>query len=236
MSADTPATVQRGALMRAILTAQKAVATVAKDSRNEHHGYRYASAEDVLQAAREALDGNGVTVIQSGWRLTPGVESTEDGKTSCSPQLVADYIISHADSGESLELTTVVPVIVSRGRPLDKALFGALTESLAYFLRGLLLIPRGGEDDTPSARNDADYDPARRPATREEQEGFGVKVKALFPDLVPTNITARINAAAKSVLPDYGGSWRALTTEELFRVYARLEADAKTPPATGEAS
>jgi hypothetical protein len=46
-----------------------------------------------------------------------------------------------------------VPVVVSRGKPVDKGFCSALTVDLKYLLRGLLLIPRG-LDEEADARND----------------------------------------------------------------------------------
>ena len=47
------------------------------------------------------------------------------------------------DLGDS---SNAFPIIEDKGRPLDKALAGALTTSLAYYLRDLLLIPKQDEN------------------------------------------------------------------------------------------
>ena len=62
---------QPATLAEALLCAQRSVESVTKGSRNEHHGFNYASAEDVLAGARLALDAAGLVVFQRDQEFDP---------------------------------------------------------------------------------------------------------------------------------------------------------------------
>ena len=58
-------------------------------------------------------------------------------------------------------MTSTVAVIPTKGRPEDKAEFGARTESYGYALRDLLGLPRI-DAAAPSGRDDTNYEPRGR--------------------------------------------------------------------------
>ena len=120
-----------------LLKAQREVGAVEKASRNDFGNYKYASAEDMMEASREVLHSNGLAVVCNGWRMVH-----EEGQTST---VEAVYILAH-ESGHSVILATQYPVCVGKGRPEDKALNASLTTGMSYFLRGLLQIPRCDEE------------------------------------------------------------------------------------------
>lgn len=225
-------------LMAALIEAQSKVEAVAKDSRNDFHKYDYASAESVLTGARKALDECGLAVFQAGWKFTEigrEIIRPADGKETIDvPSLGAEitYELHHAESGESGVYQTVVPIREEKGRPLDKALFGALTEGLAYFLRGLLLIPRA-DAETPSARNDTAYQPPdktesktskpAKPAPVSPARAFAEAVEKLFPGQSPEDIQRLITAAGKAVMGDsFDGKWKELDGKTLDRMLKAL--------------
>jgi len=130
---------ERAGWCAALVAAQKQMKPVTKDSTNAFHRYQYASAEDVITAARVALNGAGLALVRS-WRI----ESNEMGIWLHSHfQLIFEGSPMPIDLGDS---TNAFPIIEDKGRPLDKALAGALTTSLAYYLRDLLLIPKQDEN------------------------------------------------------------------------------------------
>lgn len=130
---------ERAGWCAALVSAQKHMKPVTKDSTNAFHRYQYASAEDVITAARVALNGAGLALVRS-WRI----ESNEIGIWLHSHfQLVFEGSPMPIDLGDS---SNAFPIIEDKGRPLDKALAGALTTSLAYYLRDLLLIPKQDEN------------------------------------------------------------------------------------------
>lgn len=135
----------------ALVSAQSEMVAVSKDSTNSFHKYKYASADDVIAAARVALNREGLALIRS-WKVV----FNEAGIW-----VDSQFSLVHDGSAGVFNAGTVpFPVIEDKGRPLDKALAGALTTSLAYFLRDLLLIPKDDEhmdkrDDTKHLPNDS---------------------------------------------------------------------------------
>ena len=138
-------------LASALLAAQRALPSVGKDAKNSFHHYAYTSAEGMISACREALHGAGLTLRRAGWKF----DGTPDGGL-----LTSQFILSHGASGEQATDETMWIVVPEKGRPLDKALAGALTSSLGYYLRDLLLVPR--EDETEmDRRDDRTYEPRK---------------------------------------------------------------------------
>ena len=133
-----------GAISRAIGRSD----AVGKDATNTFHRYKYASAEALIAEARAAMAAEQLSAMLVSYTLEPKPDYYAD--------LHATYLVAHS-SGQSVECTAVTPVLVEKGRPQDKAVATALTYSLGYFLRGLLLLPR--VDDEVDRRNDHKPEP-----------------------------------------------------------------------------
>lgn len=116
-------------LLRALLKAQESIVGVEKKSTNKFSNYDYVSAEDMVKSARKALLESGIVSGRKSW-------SYESDKVR------STFFLSHPESGECLEATTEFPAVARKGTPEDKALATALTSSLSYFLRDILLLPR----------------------------------------------------------------------------------------------
>ena len=145
--APEPGRVPCGNLASALSRAQDKCRAAYHDRRNTHHAYNYASAEAVLLAAQDALDGCGLAVDPLGWRIEV-VPNTDWALLRRRFQLLHE-------SGEEREPVEVQwPILPDKGRPLDKALGAALTEALAYYYRDLLRMPRVKPDDTVAGRDD----------------------------------------------------------------------------------
>lgn len=145
-----------GALALALLKAQREVEAAQKKGRNKFHGYKYASADEMIAVGRQALNDNDLTLAEDS-AVFQALASPLGGAAGI---LRAAYRLEHA-SGEWRLVTLDVPVCPeeSKGggfsRPLDKSLFAARTEGLGYALRGILLIEReeegiSGRDDRPT--------------------------------------------------------------------------------------
>jgi ERF superfamily len=146
----------------ALVKAQSAIKAVAKDSRNAHANYQYASAEDVIDEARKCLNDAGIAVLAMQTVVAPArVASSLTGyETKDGTKVTVQYLVLH-ESGESFTATSETAVVPEKGRPQDKAEATALTYNLSYFMRGLLLIPRGTDADSPDQRNDNPKDDKR---------------------------------------------------------------------------
>src|SRR3990167_1739461 len=175
MTESTSPAMSVGNLTKALSEARDRCKPAPNDAQNAYHKYRYTSAEAVVTAANEAMQKSGLALIPLLEDVRP-VEATgtgDDGKTFVIAKTVLDrtWILSH-ESGESLTLRLVGwPVIPEKGRPLDKALAGALTGSLAYRLRDLLQIPRISAEDDISGRDDTDTENHHGVSTNGKPQG-----------------------------------------------------------------
>lgn len=135
-------------LSSAIALAREKCRIASKDKKNEFHKYSYASADEVINTAKEALVGSGLAIIPQLQEMT-----VVGAGNMAFHALNRTIFLSHS-SGEFVPLTVRGwPVVVERGKTLDKAFATALTGSMAYLLRDLLQMPRGDEHDM-NARND----------------------------------------------------------------------------------
>lgn len=147
----------------AMLEAQRQVQAARKDSTNSFHGYKYASAEEVICVARDALNGAGLTFSFA----TAAFERFSSVLGKAVGVLHLSYQLEHS-SGAARIVTSDIAVVLENGRDLDKAIFAARTESLGYALRDLLLIPRSdapdvsGRDDSAAARQERRAEPQRQ--------------------------------------------------------------------------
>lgn len=146
-------------LAAGLLKAQAEAIPVGKASLNEHHGYRYVSAEDIISEGRAALRAGGLSLFVAGWRL----ESLEkpiasaDGKSDAAARVVVKYVLVHV-GGHAYSWEASSYIIPGKGRPADKAELGAITANLSYTIRGLLLLPRVDEQVAIELRNDREYE------------------------------------------------------------------------------
>jgi hypothetical protein len=168
----TPNPVKAG-LRLAILEAQRAVNAVGKNSTNAFHKYDYASAEHMLVESKRALLESGVQVDRGTYTLYE-----LSGNLICKMEME----LAHPESGERETKWIEYPVIPDKGRPLDKALNSALTTSMAYWLRDLLLIPRLDAEEV-CARDDRSHEPktARDSLKAQTRRADTNAVKNAFP-------------------------------------------------------
>jgi len=141
----------------ALLRAQSTLKAVGKDATNSFHRYNYTSSEGMLSACREALHSAGLVVRRTHWTIEPGGEFGT---------LVSWIVCAHPASGTELKDSVAWPIVPEKGRPLDKAVAGALTTSLNYYLRDLLQVPR--EEETMDYRDDREREvrPQPKPAPK----------------------------------------------------------------------
>jgi len=138
-------------LASALLAAQKALPSVGKDAKNSFHHYSYVSAEAMIGACRDALHGAGLTVRRAGWKFDGSVEGGIVNST---------FVLTHGPTGESVSDEIAWICVPEKGRPIDKAMAGALTSSLGYYLRDLLMVPREDESEM-DRRDDTKYEPRK---------------------------------------------------------------------------
>jgi hypothetical protein len=139
----------------ALVKAQSAVKGVGNDSMNQHHKYKYTSAEALIREGRLALTGAGLALIEQ----TCTHHFAENGETVA---LTIAYLLVH-ETGAMVVGPWTVPVLIGKGREVDKAEAAARTYALGYTMRGLLMIDRPGEDaGDVDQRDDRDSNPRER--------------------------------------------------------------------------
>lgn len=175
-------------LAGALLVAQASISGVGKDSRNSFHKYSYTSAEGMIAACRQALHGAGLAFSRIGWELS------QDGQT-----VDSEFLLQHPASASVMSFRVPWLVVVEKGRPVDKALAGALTTSMGYFLRDLLLLPREDEDGSMDRRNDD-------PKGAMPDVGFRRQQPQAPQAEQPRNAVAELNAKLMAARPEPSSS------------------------------
>jgi hypothetical protein len=139
------------ALWMAVLEAQRSLRAVTKDKTAKvvtkggaSYEYKFASTEDVMAAAREALLGQGVIAQRTGYEIHIG---------EAGPEVLSTFRLVHAETGQ-VEVYPAVPMPIAGQGAADKVLAGALTYSWSYWLRDVLAIPRADDHDPDRRTND----------------------------------------------------------------------------------
>lgn len=135
-------------LYTALLEAQKSIDSVAKDSKNTFANYEYVSAETMVKECRTALLKNSIMVWRKSWSYSREAHETY--------RVESAFCVMHSESGEMIESVVSFPGLLRKGITADKAVACALTSSLSYFLRDLLLLPKFSAAENMDARNDVD--------------------------------------------------------------------------------
>jgi|6_EtaG_2_1085325.scaffolds.fasta_scaffold02767_14 hypothetical protein len=125
MTTKKPATT-----LSAALAAAQAMATrIDKDGRNDFQRYDYTSAENMMQLWTEIAGSQGLS-------LYPARSQVKGELLKCR------WILEHGPTGAGREIRRDEPIVVSKGKPLDKAIASARTTGLGYLIRDLLIVPR----------------------------------------------------------------------------------------------
>jgi hypothetical protein len=135
-------------LDKALFEAQQAIDGVGKSSRNDFHKYQYVSAESMLAQCRPVLHSAGLLIRRDSFTVDCDAGTMNSA-----------FTVTHVASNESRTFQFPWAFSAQKERPMDKAIAGALTTSLNYWLRDLLMIPRMDENEM-DRRNDREFDPA----------------------------------------------------------------------------
>lgn len=159
------------ALVKALHRAQKRVTAIGKHSRNDQQRYDYTSSEDMVSICGTALAEEGLVVRRTAYSVGDWSEQSLRTRNGESTYIVAPvsmrFTIAHVDGGV-MEDAATFPAVQSGGRPADKAVAAALTASLGFYLRDLLMVSRGRDVYDIEARKEDD-DEAPRPQQRQGQ-------------------------------------------------------------------
>lgn len=216
-------------LAEALAKAQAELGNIPKDAINKHMNQPYTSAETMIEHCRKALHKHNIAVVCM--------------KRSSVKEAGMLHSVFRVMCGEEhIEMEYDMPIVEGRGTPLDKATAAASTYTLTYFLRDLMLAPRGesiediGKDQEKGAAGKPEK-PApdvaeRRKLLIAEIESFtGLKQtdKANFPKAVGMILTRIGYADSKIGTMDAASLNDALQEIKLKRSEGMMWEDLKTP-------
>jgi hypothetical protein len=121
-------------ISEALFLAQTRARAIDRDARDEFHQFNYVSTEQMILTAQQILQEVGV-------RLDIAEQEVEVDSIG-RPWLKRVYHTMHVASDHYQAFSQVWPIVEGKGKPLDKATASAMTSSLGYFLRDLLLLAR----------------------------------------------------------------------------------------------
>lgn len=107
------------------------------------------------------------------------------------------WSVMDLETGYFEELVLDIPIVERKGMPADKAALAATTTGITYFLRDLLMLPRGDEDEIDAA-DDGRFEPLDRAVAAAARELAPVEVR------VDTRLKA--GAAGATTLADLAAS------------------------------
>ncbi|MBE7562693.1 ERF family protein [Acidithiobacillus sp. HP-6] len=146
---------QNQKLFGALLQAQKAFSAVRKDGKNPMYKSQYATLDSVLDAVRQPLLDAGILLMQ------PPVDTGERLEKPCA---TVRTTLIHAESGESLEVVTSIPLAKNDAQGYGSA----VTYARRYALMGLLGI--APEDDDGNAASSSAGNAGRQQVQRPRQQ------------------------------------------------------------------
>lgn len=199
------------AMHAALAVARDRARPVAQASRNEHHRYKYASAEHVIREARECLAGSGIAVMPSSSTLS------EVCGQLC---LHRGFLVTHS-AGASYpgEISWVVPTKSPTGKSVEvpKEVAKVETTAFAYFLRDLLMMERPPEDDINHYREP----PVMTHAAPAVSTGVSAKGQAVIDKLANGADPAAVSAFVGSLADKF-----AATDDAVVDGFTRADLDA----------
>lgn len=142
----------------------KDLGRIQKNGRNEFQGYDYVTESDIMDAVRDKLAEKNLFIY------TTVTDVNHEGELTT---VRVSYIITDADSGESVTLQSV-----GQGKDKgDKGVYKAITGAYKYFLMKTFLMSSGDDpetDDAPMKRKDS---PKPSPKVETKSEPVGEKAK-----------------------------------------------------------
>jgi len=131
-----------GDVLAAVARAMAGVKRIAKDGRNKHDGYNFASVDSFLEAIGPVLSDAGLIVCMDETGCEGFERQGKYGPTSWL-RFAFRFTVYHS-SGQSLPPTTRTVEVIRSGA---QAYGSAQSYALKQFLRALLMVPTGDAED-----------------------------------------------------------------------------------------
>lgn len=141
-------------LAAAIVAAQIAAGKVQMLGYNGQIKKNYATSDDIGAAAKSALNGAGAAFVRMGTHLEKAALADYDlGNQGYVGDVHERWMIVH-ESGPAIFGSAVMPVIVSKGRPHEKAVSASQTYLAGVNFRGALGLEREEKNNAVDSRED----------------------------------------------------------------------------------
>lgn len=200
-------------LATALVAAAKAMPTLARDGKNVHGGYTYATADAVAETIRSALAEQGLVATLIGSKVLPPCMPMPEGSIG-RQWYVGDveirWLLLH-ESGERLEGCASGAVVVAGQRPHDKAIGAAITYAWGQALRGMVCADREGEHSVDGRHDDGGEAPRARGRKAERKGGTERKGGGL--DGLRRAVDERVHDLAQLRGVEPLGAWLAIVDE-----------------------
>ncbi len=237
-------------LVRKLSEVMGEVERIAKNGRNDHFNYDFATEADISEAVRGHMASRHLMLVPSVEKTEWEVLTSAKGAPKKICTLTVTYTLMDGDSGEEMKFT-----ILGQGEDSgDKATYKAMTGATKFALMKLFLIPTGNDpekdnenrytpkpggdrpsEDAPSAPHGGE--PIRDKSTTVK---FGKTKGKFLCDIPDEDLSWQLTAAKKSADandPKWGKSnkeWLAIVQAETVRRLGMSGAFAKPAPAPPE--
>lgn len=184
------------AFHKKLLAAQKQMSGgVSHDARNDFARFDYTSSEAIIASSSKAMSDAGLTFVHD-WEY-----STERSEVIITCEV--------SDGGHVMVRSYNFPVFEQKGKPIDKALAGAVTTCLAYALRGILNFPRPDKSDDIAARDDEKFEPKARLHKPKPEPAFDGSETAKL------RIARSYNMATKDFTSEEWKNFQSMTKQDI---------------------
>lgn len=209
-------------LAKALVEAQKAVEAVKKDGYNKQLGKHYATADDIASVGSAALNAHGAALMRLGSDLGPRMLDDYDlGNQAYAGDVIDEWWLVH-EGGAALRFTTRAAVIVSKGRPHEKATAATQTYVSGVVGRGALAMEREDAKNPVDGREDRSSD---EPMRRGQPRGGNLRRDAVGPRCRGGSWLGDLGRENEKLLHDIAGSEEISMGEAWDKMLTRIELD-----------
>jgi hypothetical protein len=143
----------------ALVAAQAKAKSLKRDGKNQHGGYKYATADQVADLGRALLTEHDLAWSRTKHRLCgPTLALSDIGNQAYVGDVIIEWTLRHGPTGETIAGEAQYPVITSSRRPHEKAVAASVTYGCGQILQGLLCWDREDEKHAVDRRADGAED------------------------------------------------------------------------------
>jgi hypothetical protein len=220
----------------ALVAAQAEARSLKRDGKNQHGGYKYATADQVADLGRQLFTKHGLAWSRTSTTLQgPTLKLADIGNQDYVGDVIIGWKLRHGPSGEQDTGTGTYPIITSKQRPHEKATAASVTYGCGQIIQGVLCWDREDEKHAVDRRGDGEAADSVEPAPDVQSEASAAVCRelaeriaelALVPGGPPSVWLGFCSRLKIEPMPD-GGPPRAaeLTAAEGVRMRAALEGE-----------